>query len=329
MVDNPANFTEYINRRTLTHNDAKGLRNAFTSARIGLSKVVPGIRSTRDKDYPLWPLIKYSRYDERISGNDFESPKLAILREMSDILLSNNQMPNYLSNNDFREYNYNKLILNNTQVPFTNVEKQIIALIAYPELGIMYGNDRLILFYIKSLLKWYDEFKKSNPTVTANDIVKGMKSVPVIDIIENDYDYFGKSTRKVKFQNIRTMFPISSAPPQPQPQMPQMPAPTPIPIGKSVQMEVDVEGTEDCPSAGKEPNSTIPYNKQVLLFHSDRNRGCKNKEEVNRKFQALKDIFGKAGGKATRTVSKGKRTRKAKRTRKTLRKGKKGTKRRY
>ena len=88
MLDSPANFTDEINRRTLTHNDAKGLRNAFTSARIGLSKVVPGIRSTRDKDYPLWPLIKYSRYDERISGNDFESPKLAILREMSDILLS-------------------------------------------------------------------------------------------------------------------------------------------------------------------------------------------------------------------------------------------------
>ena len=325
MLDSPANFTENINRRTLTHNDAKGLRNAFTSARIGLSKVVPGIRSTRDKDYPLWPLIKYSRYDERISGNDFESPKLAILREMSDILLSNNQMPNYLSNNDFREYNYNKLILNNTQVPFTNVEKQIIALIAYPELGIMYGNDRLILFYIKSLLKWYDEFKKSNSTVTANDIVKGMKSVPVIDIINNDYDYFGKSTRKVKFNNIRTMFSNSSAP-QPQPQ-PQIPTPKTVPVGKSVQMEVDVEGTKDCPSAGIEPNSTIPYNKQVLQFHPDKNPGCKNKEEVNRKFLDLKTIFGKAGGKSNRT-------RKSKRTRKTSRKGvrktlKKGTKRRY
>lgn len=334
MLDSPANFTNQINRRTLSNDSAKTLRNAFTSARIGLSKVVPGVRGTRDKDYPLWPLIKYTRGHSSLGGDDFESPKLSILREMSDILLQS--MPHYLTNENFKNYDYEKLINSVEYSSFTPVEKSCLDIMAKSKrdmlfdyivgMGLIYGNDRLILFYIQSLLKWYDEFKQNNTNITANDIIKGMKSVPVKNIIIEDFERYNKSTRELKniFNNLDQIFngTRTNTPPkpQPQPQMPQMPS-APAPIKKSVQMEVDVEVTEGCPSAGNEPNSNIPYNKQVLTFHPDKNPNCKNKDEVNRKFLDLKTIFGKAGGKS-------KRTRKAKRKSK-KKSNKKATKRRY
>ena len=191
QIDNPANFTDRINTRTLSNQAAKGLRETFTSARILLSKVIPPIRSTKDKDYPLWPLIKFTRGHSSLGGNDFESPKLAILRDMSDILLT--EMPNYRTNEDFRIYNYNKL--KTSSIKFTPVEVAVRDLIAKPGNGIIYGNDRLILFYIKSLLKWFEEFKQNNSTITANDIVKEMKGININDIKSKDNGHF-KNTKK-------------------------------------------------------------------------------------------------------------------------------------
>ena len=197
QIDNPADFTNNVNRRTLTSNDAKSLRNTFTSVRIGLSKVIPGIRSTKDRDYPLWPLIKYTRGHTSLGGEDFESPKLAILREMSDILLT--EMPNYKTNEDFKNYNYDNLKsydkLASSSINFTPVEAEVLNLIAKPKIGIIYGNDRLILFYTKRLLKWFDEFKKTNSSITANDIINGMKKIQIKEIIINDYKRF-KTTEK-------------------------------------------------------------------------------------------------------------------------------------
>lgn len=65
----------------------------------------------------------------------------------------------------------------------------------------------------------------------------------------------------------------------------------------NVEEIIDVEGTEGCPSAGKNPNNIDSYNKQVLIYHPDKNIGCKNKNEVNRKFIELKTLFNRSGGK--------------------------------
>ena len=193
QIDNPANFTNRINTRTLSNQAAKGLRDTITSARILLSKVIPPIRSTKDKDYPLWPLIKFTRGHSSLGGDDFESPKLAILRDMSDILLT--EMPNYRTNEDFKNYSYDKLA--KSSIIFTPVEEAVRNLIAKPGIGIIYGNDRLILFYIKRLLNWFNEFKQNNSTITADDIVKGMKEINIIEIITNDYNYFRKTKKEL------------------------------------------------------------------------------------------------------------------------------------
>lgn len=129
-----------------------------------------------------------------------------------------------------------------------------------------------------------DEFVSylNNDKICDND---GMKSVAeeIIQDLCLRYNIDRRNINKLHFSQPRRE-PAPSAP------APSAPAPsTPAPI-------LDEIGTPNCPSAGQNPVYDIPYNKQVLLFHPDKNPGCKNQDAVNAKFWELKNKFNRAGG---------------------------------
>ncbi len=106
---------------------------------------------------------------------------------------------------------------------------------------------------------------------------------PFFDMISNPIHYYcmsniPKEHTSIKCKNMGQ-----------QPRREPAPAPAPAPI-------LDEIGTPNCPSAGQNPVDDIPYNKQVLLFHPDKNPGCKNQDAVNAKFMELKNNINRAGG---------------------------------
>jgi hypothetical protein len=336
QLDSPADLTNYINKKTLTSDDAKGIRNAFTNARITLSNILP-VRNTRDRDYPLWPFIKFVRYE----SSNFEDDKLAILREMSDILLQN--MPNYKTNNNFKEYKYKDLINLNEYNSLTELEKTFLDIMAktkkdmmgyYSGIGLIYGNDRLIRFYINTLLRWYKEEKKKNGNTnfTSDYIVDMMKRIPLSRIIEDDYENFSASTGEINEAMKRLnkkLYESNENTNQRYTQTNRDTIPVSPPVNVSIIDEVvDIEGTPRCPSAGKNPTPVIDkkdYYRQAKIFSQDNNPGCKNKNKViekmqdlNKKYDEYKEKTGLAGGK--RRKSKRKKTNKRRNTKRRYRK---------
>jgi hypothetical protein len=332
QLDSPADLTNDINRKTLTSDDAKGIKNAFTNARITLSNILP-VRNTRDRDYPLWPFIKFVRYE----SSNFEDDKLAILREISDILLQN--MPNYRTNNNFKEYKYNDLINLNEYNTLTELEKTFLDIMAktkknmngsYSGIGLIYGNDRLIRFYINTLLRWYKEEKKKNgnTTFTSDYIVDLMKRIPLSRIIEDDYKYFSASTGKIKEAMKRLnkkLYESNENTNQRYTQTNRDTIPASPAVNDSIVDEVvDIEGTPNCPSAGKNPTPVIDkkdYYRQAKIFAQDNNPGCKNQNEVIRKMQELNADYErkiKSGGK--RRKSKRRKSNKRRNTKRRYRK---------
>lgn len=301
----PANYEYEINPSIYSDDVGKGIKNAFTNARIGLSKMFPVIRNTKDKDYPLWPLIKFVR--RRMSPDNFESPKLAVLREISNILLSNNSMPNYINNNDFREYNYHNI----NQNILTPIEKQVLNIIAKPNYGIIYGNVRLIYLYIHHLLKFYEDYKNDNPTtIKADDIIDIMMSINIKQIIKNDHKKIKQTMEELQhiYDRINKTQPHQSSNTYRSNTLPH--TPTSMKSVVKVEEEEEEEKKLNCPSAGIKPTKEKDYKEQLLLFHPDKNTGCEKKDIVNRKFIKLQELFGKANtsGGTSRTHKKASQT---------------------